>query len=141
MAETTILLFMYVDICILFGFYLYLRRIKKLIGFQLGMNISIVMGGMIALLFWSITHTPISLSFHFDYDYLHTGRITGWSIVWTVIRLPNVCHWLNEWNSRWVDVTNDRNSYRNAIVVCLVHSRLFCFKFMHYFYFNKKVVM
>jgi hypothetical protein len=50
MSETAILVFMYVDICISLGFYLYLREIKKLIGFQLGMNISIVMGGMIALL-------------------------------------------------------------------------------------------
>ncbi|WP_075620256.1 hypothetical protein [Paenisporosarcina indica] len=50
MAKITILLILYVDVCIALGFYSYLRRVKKIIGFQLGMNISIVMGGMTALL-------------------------------------------------------------------------------------------
>lgn len=50
MAKLTTLIFIYTDICIALGFYVYLLRIKKRIGFQLGMNISIVMGGMSALL-------------------------------------------------------------------------------------------
>ncbi|MFC5604326.1 hypothetical protein [Sporosarcina koreensis] len=43
-------LFIYVDSCLFLIFYLYVRKIKKRIGFQLGMNISIVMGGMMAML-------------------------------------------------------------------------------------------
>jgi len=50
MAKMTILLFIYTDLCIVIGLYVFLFRIKKRIGFQLGMNISIVMGGMSALL-------------------------------------------------------------------------------------------
>ncbi|WP_017378540.1 hypothetical protein [Paenisporosarcina sp. TG-14] len=50
MANMTILLLIYVDVVIALGLYAYLRKKKKLIGFQLGMNISIVMGGMSALL-------------------------------------------------------------------------------------------
>lgn len=50
MANMTILLLIYVDVVIALGLYAYLRKNKKLIGFQLGMNISMVMGGMIALL-------------------------------------------------------------------------------------------
>lgn len=63
MDKTTILFFMYMDVCIILGFYMYLRRIKKLIGFQLGMNISIVMGGMIALLFGVLL--ILQFPFHF----------------------------------------------------------------------------
>lgn len=63
MAKITILILMYTDICIFLGFYAYLSRIKKRVGFQLGMNISVVMGGMIALLsgVLLITQNP----FHF----------------------------------------------------------------------------
>ena len=63
MAKITILLLMYTDICIFLGFYAYLSGIKKRVGFQLGMNISVVMGGMIALLsgVLLITQNP----FHF----------------------------------------------------------------------------
>lgn len=50
MTKIAFLLFMYMDVCIAIGFYMYLRKIKKLIDFQLGMNISVVMGGMTALL-------------------------------------------------------------------------------------------
>lgn len=50
MEHTAIFYFIYADICIFFGFYMYIRKIKKRVGFQLGMNTSIVMGGMIALL-------------------------------------------------------------------------------------------
>ena len=136
MAETAILIFMYVDICIVLGFYVYLRRIKKLIGFQLGMNISIVMGGMIALL--SGVLLILQFPFHFtlitiistlaglvvgalfgllfDYQTFVTGLTNGMVIglmspmIGTVIEMP--------------------------VVVCLVHSRLFCFKFTHNFNFN-----
>jgi len=50
MTEWMVVLLMYVDIWIALVFYGYLRSVKKLIGFQLGMNISVVMGGMTALL-------------------------------------------------------------------------------------------
>ncbi|WP_425388375.1 hypothetical protein [Domibacillus tundrae] len=40
----------YMEACIFAGIFMYLFRKKKLIGFQLGMNISQVMGGMAALL-------------------------------------------------------------------------------------------
>ena len=50
MANMTLLLFIYIDVWIVLGLFAYLRKKKKLIGFQLGMNISIVMGGMVALL-------------------------------------------------------------------------------------------
>ncbi|MGM7635164.1 hypothetical protein [Bacillus sp. Hm123] len=51
MSPYTILFLIYADACIGLGVYLYVFRRKKLIGFQLGMNISILMGGMAALLF------------------------------------------------------------------------------------------
>ena len=50
MTDTGILLLLYVDVCISIGAYLHIRKFKKLIGFQLGMNISNVMGGMTAML-------------------------------------------------------------------------------------------
>ena len=50
MANLAAMIFIYTDICITLGFYAYLVGIKKRIGFQLGMNISVVMGGMIAML-------------------------------------------------------------------------------------------
>lgn len=50
MANMTLMLLIYVDVWIVLGLFAYLRKKKKLIGFQLGMNISIVMGGMVALL-------------------------------------------------------------------------------------------
>ena len=110
---------MYVDICILFGFYLYLRRIKKLIGFQLGMNISIVMGGMIALL--SGVLLILQFPFHFtlitiistlagllagalfgllfDYQTFVTGLTNGIVVglmspmIGTVIEMPSLFVW------------------------------------------------
>lgn len=119
MAETAILIFMYVDLCILFGFYLYLRRIKKLIGFQLGMNISIVMGGMIALL--SGVLLILQFPFHFtlitiistlagllagalfgllfDYQTFVTGLTNGIVVglmspmIGTVIEMPSLFVW------------------------------------------------
>lgn len=119
MAETAILVFMYVDICIFLGFYLYLRRIKKLIGFQLGMNISIVMGGMIALLsgvllilqypFHFTLVTVIStlaglltgalFGLLFDYQTFVTGLTNGIIIglmspmIGTVIEMPSLFIW------------------------------------------------
>lgn len=65
MNEFTILLFIYVDVCFILGVYLYLQKIKKLIGFQLGMNISIVMGGMSALLAGVLL--IIQFPFHFTF--------------------------------------------------------------------------
>jgi hypothetical protein len=50
MGTFTISSLIYADICIYFGAFIYLFRKKKLIGFQLGMNISQVMGGIAALL-------------------------------------------------------------------------------------------
>lgn len=41
---------LYIDGWIVLCFFLYIKKVKKLIGFQLGMNISVVMGGMGALL-------------------------------------------------------------------------------------------
>ncbi|WP_252502089.1 hypothetical protein [Sporosarcina sp. Marseille-Q4943] len=58
-------LFIYVDSCLFLIFYLYVRRIKKRIGFQLGMNVSIVMGGMAAML--SGVLFILQFPFHFTY--------------------------------------------------------------------------
>ena len=93
----------------------YLRRIKKRIGFQLGMNISIVMGGMIALL--SGVLLILQFPFHFTLITIISTLVglVSRRIVWTVIRLPNFCDWLNEWNGHWVNVSDDWNSYRNAV--------------------------
>jgi len=119
MAETTIMLFIYVDICVFLGFYLYLRRIKKLIGFQLGMNSSIVMGGMVALLsgvllilqfpFHFTLVTVIStlaglfagalVGLLFDYQTFVTGLTNGIIIglmapmIGTVIEMPSLFIW------------------------------------------------
>ena len=62
---TTIAMLMYVDVWIVLCFYGYLLKIKKRIGFQLGMNISIVMGGMAALL--SGVLLIIQFPFHFTF--------------------------------------------------------------------------
>ncbi|MFS0689359.1 hypothetical protein AB1K89_08960 [Sporosarcina sp. 179-K 8C2 HS] len=59
-------LFIYVDSCLFLIFYLYVRRIKKRIGFQLGMNVSIVMGGMMAML----TGVLFILQFPFHFTYI-----------------------------------------------------------------------
>ncbi len=78
MANMTILLLIYVDVWIALGLYAYLRKKKKLIGFQLGMNISIVMGGMIALL--SGVLLIQQFPFHFTWITIistFTGMMTG----------------------------------------------------------------
>lgn len=119
MSETAILVFMYVDICILLSFYMFIRRIKKLIGFQLGMNISIVMGGMIALLsgvllilqypfhftLVTVISTLVGLltgaffGLLFDYQTFVTGLTNGIIIglmspmIGTVIEMPSVFIW------------------------------------------------
>lgn len=62
---TTSAILMYVDVWIVLCFYGYLLKIKKRIGFQLGMNISIVMGGMAALL--SGVLLIIQFPFHFTF--------------------------------------------------------------------------
>lgn len=116
MAEITILLLMYADICVALGFYAYLASIKKRIGFQLGMNISMVMGGMLAFLsgillilqfpfhftLITITSTLIGIvtgalfGLLFDYQTFVTGLTNGMVIglmspmIGTVIELPSV---------------------------------------------------
>ena len=50
MDKIAVIIIFYVDSWIALCFYFYLRSFKKLIGFQLGMNISVAMGGMAALL-------------------------------------------------------------------------------------------
>lgn len=49
MAYQLIGIILYVNVTILALSYFYIYKHRKLIGFQLGMNISIVMGGMIAI--------------------------------------------------------------------------------------------
>lgn len=119
MEHTSILLFMYLDICIFLSFYLYLRRIKKLIGFQLGMNISIVMGGMIALLSGVLLILQFPFNFTlvtiistlagllagalfgllFDYQTFVTGLTNGIVVglmspmIGTVIEMPSLFVW------------------------------------------------
>ncbi|MFS0577111.1 hypothetical protein AB1K83_15845 [Sporosarcina sp. 179-K 3D1 HS] len=63
--DIPIWLFIYLDSCLVFGFYLYVRNIKKRIGFQLGMNMSMVMGGMMAML--SGVLLILQFPFHFTY--------------------------------------------------------------------------
>ncbi|MBS4192726.1 hypothetical protein KHA94_21525 [Bacillus sp. FJAT-49705] len=78
MDQITFLLFMYSDVCIVLGLYVYLLRIKKLIGFQLGMNISVVMGGMAALLFGVLL--ILQYPFHFTWITIIStlaGLVTG----------------------------------------------------------------
>lgn len=80
MEHTKILLFLYLDVCLIIGFYMYLRKIKKLIGFQLGMNISVVMGGLVSLLFGVLL--IIQFPFHFTLITIiatSLGMITGGS--------------------------------------------------------------
>lgn len=119
MEHTTILLFLYMDVCLILGFYIYLRRIKKLIGFQLGMNISVVMGGMTSLTFGVLL--ILQFPFHFtlitiistlagmmagasfgllfDYQTFVTGLTNGMLIglmspmIGTVIEMPTVFVW------------------------------------------------
>lgn len=119
MEQTTILLFLYIDVCLIFGFYMYLQRIKKLIGFQLGMNISVVMGGMVSLLFGVLL--ILQFPFHFtlitiistlagmmagasfgllfDYQTFVTGLTNGMLIglmspmIGTVVEMPIVFVW------------------------------------------------
>ncbi|CAM3097221.1 hypothetical protein FITA111629_03285 [Filibacter tadaridae] len=119
MDKTIILLLLYVDICIGFGFYMYLWRIKKLIGFHLGMNISIVMGGMIALIFGvllilqfpfhftlitvvsTLTGLVVGAMFGllFDYQTFVTGLTNGIVVglmspmIGTIIEMPSVFVW------------------------------------------------
>jgi hypothetical protein len=119
MQHNTILLFLYMDVCLVFGFYMYLRRIKKLIGFQLGMNISIVMGGLVSLLFGvllilqfpfhftlitvisTLAGMMVGASFGllFDYQTFVTGLSNGMIIglmspmIGTVIEMPVVFVW------------------------------------------------
>ena len=115
------MIFIYTDICIALGFYAYLVGIKKRIGFQLGMNISMVMGGMIALLTGVLLITQYP--FHFTLITiistlvgLGVGALFG-----TPIRLSNLHDRINEWNGHWVNVSNDWNSYRN-VISCLSYS-------------------
>jgi|GEM_PF-1588226 len=119
MAKLTVLLILYVDIWIALGFYSYLRSVKKMIGFQLGMNISVVMGGMTALLsgVLLIQHYPfhftwitvISTIFGllagalfgllFDYQTFVTGLTNGVIVglmspmIGTVIEMPTMFIW------------------------------------------------
>lgn len=65
MNQIIILFLLYIDICIILGFYMYSRKVKKLIGFHLGMNISMVMGGMAALLFGVLL--ILQFPFHFTF--------------------------------------------------------------------------
>ena len=75
MEQSMLLFLLYGDICLIIGFYLYIRKMRKLIGFHLGMNISMVMGGMAALVFGIllITHFP----FHFTYITLISAIVGG----------------------------------------------------------------
>lgn len=116
MAKLTTLILIYTDICIALCFYVYLLRIKKRAGFQLGMNISIVMGGMTAMLagvllisqypfhftLITIISTLIGLGIGalfgllFDYQTFVTGFTNGMVIgimspmIGTVIEMPFV---------------------------------------------------
>lgn len=119
MTDNTIFLLMYVDVVLVICFYLHLFRIKKRIGFQLGMNISIVMGGMTALLsgvllilqfpfhftLITITSTLVGLTagalygLLFDYQTFVTGLTNGLIIglmspmIGTVIEMPTMFVW------------------------------------------------
>lgn len=119
MTDSTILILLYVDVVLTICFYLYLLRIKKRIGFQLGMNISMVMGGMTALLsgvllilqfpfhftLITIISTLVGLTagalfgLLFDYQTFVTGLTNGLIIglmspmIGTVIELPNMFVW------------------------------------------------
>lgn len=119
MGNTTILLFMYIDVCIFFVVYMYLRKIKKRIGFQLGMNISIVMGGMSALLSGVLLIQQFPFHFTlitivstltgllagtmygllFDYQTFVTGLTNGIIVglmapmIGTVIEMPTIFVW------------------------------------------------
>ena len=119
MAKITILLLMYADLCIGIGFYVYLLKIKKIIGFQLGMNISVVMGGMAALLsgillimqypfhftLITIVSTLVGLTagalfgWLFDYHAMLMGLTNGMIVglmapmIGTVLEMPSVFVW------------------------------------------------
>ncbi|MCZ8536310.1 hypothetical protein M9R32_03745 [Paenisporosarcina quisquiliarum] len=109
----------YVDGWIALCFYFYIRKFKKLIGFQLGMNISVAMGGMAALLtgvlllqqypfhFTLITliSTTVGLmvgalfGLLFDYQTFVTGLTNGAFIglmspmIGTVVEMPTLFNW------------------------------------------------
>lgn len=119
MAKITIMLFLYVDLCVTLGFYVYLFRNKKRIGCQLGTSISIVMGGMVALLtgvllilqfpfhFTLITIisaligliTGALFGLLFDYQSFVTGFSNGMVVglmspmIGTVVEIPSVFVW------------------------------------------------
>jgi hypothetical protein len=119
MAKISILLILYVDIWIALAFYGYLRGVKKIIGFQLGMNISVVMGGMTALLsgVLLIQHYPFHFTLItvistligmlagaifgllFDYQTFVTGLTNGVIVglmspmIGTVIEMPTLFIW------------------------------------------------
>ena len=80
MEQSILLFLLYADICLIIGFYMYIRKMRKLIGFHLGMNMSMVMGGMAAFLFgiMLITHMP----FHFTYITLLSAIIGGTVGAW-----------------------------------------------------------
>ncbi len=75
MANFIVLLFLYLNICLVLGFYVFLRRNKKRIGYQLGMNISIIMGGMVALLFGVLL--ILQFPFHFTLVTIITTLVGG----------------------------------------------------------------
>ncbi|WP_203362780.1 hypothetical protein [Bacillus sp. REN10] len=50
MSQSVFLFLLYMDVCIGVAFYSYVFRMRRFIGFQLGMNISLLMGGMAAIL-------------------------------------------------------------------------------------------
>ena len=107
---------MYADVWIILGLYSYLRKVTTIIGFQLGMNISVVMGGMAALLFGvlliqqypfhftliTVVSTLIGLivgglfGLLFDYQTFVTGLTNGVIIglmspmIGTVIEMPTM---------------------------------------------------
>lgn len=119
MAKMSILLLLYLDIMIAIGFYLYVRKNKRLIGFQLGMNICVAMGGMVALFMgvlliqqfpfhftWiTIISTLVGMmagalyGILFDYQTFVTGLTNGVVIglmspmIGTIIDMPIVFNW------------------------------------------------
>jgi hypothetical protein len=123
LAKLATLIFIYTDICIALGFYVYLLRIKKRIGFQLGMNISMVMGGMTAMLagVLLISQEP----FHFIIITVISTFIGLGIGAWSFIRLSNICDWVYEWDGHWDNVSDDWNGYRNAVRVYPIHSRVY----------------
>lgn len=121
-AEITIFLLLYINSCVVLGFYFYVRKVKKLIGFQLGMNISMVMAGMVAFSFGlllilqypfhftlvTIFTTLVGLivgalfGFLFDYQTAITGLTNGLMIglmapmIGTVVEKPFMFVWFTQ---------------------------------------------